>query len=157
MNETNPTKKIEFLILYGSLRFGQTDFHDLKLDEHLERVGNTEINGVLVDLGSYPGLILKARGRVYGELYRIKNDSVIAQLDEFERFDRSDRRPLDRTQKTGSLYIRQAIKLDDGSLAHIYEYNGELIDGEIRSGSIVKCGDWLKHRESQYTNSNAYS
>jgi gamma-glutamylcyclotransferase (GGCT)/AIG2-like uncharacterized protein YtfP len=95
---------------------------------------------VLYDLGDYPGAALGGRGQVTGELYRIVDKGVLADLDAFECFDPTDPCPYDPDAATGSLYLRKVI-LADGVRAYVYELNP---DG--REHPVIASGDWLAHR-----------
>lgn len=76
----------DFLVLYGSLGKREPKHTELGLDKSLEYLGDREIHGTLYDLGEYPGLVL-GRGLVAAELYKIRDLSVLLQLDPYEEYD----------------------------------------------------------------------
>lgn len=123
----------QFIFLYGTLRLGQGAYRTFGLDKALEHVATTTLpNATMVSLGGFPGVKLTSDGPgVVGDLFRIKDASIINRLDGYEG--------------EGSLYIRQIITLGGGPLsdeplnAYIYEYNHS-IDGR----PVVT--DWVKAR-----------
>ncbi len=156
--------KIKFLVLYGSLRRGSRDFDELQLSAMLRFVGPCEFSGTLLDLIQYPGVTLPNRdqiGRtVHGELYEIVDESVIPLLDNFERYNSADEdRPLMRQANTGSLYVRRMIDLRSpiACRAYVYEYNGEIINGALRTGPVIESGDWLSHLAQRSSQERAAS
>jgi gamma-glutamylcyclotransferase (GGCT)/AIG2-like uncharacterized protein YtfP len=87
----------------------------------------TEPRYLLVNCGSYPGLVKAANDKagmaVRGELYRV-DDELLAALDSFE----------DVPQE----YVREAIQLADGSEAQTYLYL-------LGTAGLSVCGaDWVE-------------
>jgi gamma-glutamylcyclotransferase (GGCT)/AIG2-like uncharacterized protein YtfP len=121
------------LVLYGSLRHGQPDFHRLALDKALDWLGPCEVRGRLYDLGPYPGFSPEGRSLVFGDLFAIRDSAALDRLDAFEGYVADD--PL------GSLYLRRRIALHRPSgEAWIYVYNGVLA-----AAPAVGSGDWLDY------------
>jgi gamma-glutamylcyclotransferase (GGCT)/AIG2-like uncharacterized protein YtfP len=65
------------LFAYGTLMKGLSR-HRFLAGASFE--GRGEVDGVLLSLGSYPGLV-QGTGRVYGELYRLDQVEVLADID----------------------------------------------------------------------------
>lgn len=99
-----------------------------------EFVGDGRVDGALVSLGRYPGLI-EGSGSVRGELYRFADlPSALDVLDDVEEFEPTD--------PSRSVYLRLAMRVrtDDGEVdAWVYRYNGPT-DGAQR----IASGDWNK-------------
>ena len=107
------------LFIYGTLMPG------LRLEAEMQGaqpLGPARVQGRLVDVGRYPGLI-PGEGLVTGEVYRV-DDAQLARLDEVE-----DVVPGDRAV---SQYWRERVLVQDGTLAGqqvwTYVYN-QPIDG----------------------------
>ena len=89
------------LFVYGSLKRGRANHHQLHAAEYLAVARSAPRFGLRV-VDGYPALVPGAR-RIVGELYRIAA-SALPMLDEFE----------------GSGYVRQEIELDGGQRALAY-------------------------------------
>lgn len=129
---------MDFLALYGSLRAGEPAFRRLRLATGLRFLAPCVIPGRLYDLGAYPALVAE-EGEVAGELYKVVDPTVIAELDAYEGF--HPRAP------GRSLYIRTGIRLiRPKTTAWVYVYNlARDREGLDRSRPIAS-GDWKKHR-----------
>jgi gamma-glutamylcyclotransferase (GGCT)/AIG2-like uncharacterized protein YtfP len=133
-----------FLLLYGSLRPGQPSYAELGLSSMLKPIGEARVFGDLVDLGQYPGAKLGGASEIVCSLFEMGGSEVLKVLDRFEHFDPADTSPYKRDERSGSLYVRKVVETLCGQSAYIYEYNGELIDGSLRTGPIVPHGDWVR-------------
>ena len=94
-------------------------------------MGNSQINGTLYNLGSYPGVRLGGAQWVQGEVYQITPE-LERQLDEIEEV---------WPQQTGE-YVRREVVVQTAGVALIclvYEL------GETRTHSrvVIESGDWL--------------
>ena len=130
-------EEVDYILFYGSLRRGEATFEQLNLGRRLEFVRPVRIAGALYDLGDYPGLVLGALGQVKGELYRILDPAVLAELDDYELYRPDDPAPYDAAKGTGSLYLRQAIGVGTTS-AFVYVLNVP------PTGPRIPGGDWRK-------------
>jgi len=75
-----------YLFVYGTLMSGaRHPMHDV-LTRAAQRVGDGFVHGRLYDLGRYPGLVLSASAddKVFGEVYRLRDDGVLRVLDDYE-------------------------------------------------------------------------
>ena len=126
---------IDRIFVYGTLRRGEARHH--ALTRHGARGGERGVTlGRLLDLGSYPGLVLDDPQRtVAGEIYATPDpDALFADLDAIEAF-RGFGVP-------GSLYRRAIVLVrpDDGDMAPTWTY----VYGGPRDGSrVIASGDWL--------------
>ncbi len=136
-----------YLFVYGTLRREAQFPLEKYLGKWVIFIGRGTCQGILIDLGSYPGVIPSHRktDRVVGELYRLlEPENVLARLDYYEGF-----RPNHPQQ---SEYIRRQIpvRLEDGSTldAWIYFYNGQTT--ELR---VIRSGDYLQYLNDRKTGS----
>ena len=117
------------LAFYGSLMRGLGGLETLGVTERVRYLGRCEIAGRLFDLGEYPGLV-RATGRVQGELFEVGDARTLAALDRFEGFDRAD--------VANSYYLREEVRLlSPDRTAMVYVYNRE-----VGGLSPVASGDW---------------
>ncbi len=122
----------EALALYGSLMRGLGGMESAGVRSGIRYVGPCIIEGILFDLGSYPG-VLPGVGRVRGELYHVDDVWIWDRLDAFEGFDSEDEK--------GSLFLRRRVRLlEPGQEASIYFYNRD-VAGRVAIGT----GDWRAH------------
>ena len=120
----------ELIAVYGLLRAGESGFAQFGLANAFEGLGPCLIPGKLYDLGAYPGLIA-GEGRVKGELFRIKDSSVMTKLDAFEDYWPDD---LDRSR-----YERVPLTLvNDNRQAWVYIWRRS-----VSNARFIASGDWL--------------
>lgn len=112
---------VEFIFVYGSLRkAAAANRYDL-LARGGDYFSEGYMHGKLYAANHYPGAVESARheDRVFGELYRIADDTVLTRLDDYEAC--SDKFPLSHE------YLRKPlpIHLHGGAsvLAWVYIYN----------------------------------
>jgi gamma-glutamylcyclotransferase (GGCT)/AIG2-like uncharacterized protein YtfP len=122
---------------YGTLMAGFDRRRRAGIDDELTYAGRGSIRAALFDLGIYPAAVPAPEGRVWGEVYEVRNSpAVLAALDEIEGYtpDYPDR----------SLYIRSeaVVTLPDGTErpAWVYFYNAPL--GQAQR---IPSGDYLEH------------
>lgn len=131
MQET-PLSSYEYLFLYGTLMRGLQAMDALPAGEYLQFVCESQIQGRLYDLGSYPGL-KEGAGLVVGEVYKVLHPEVWEVLDPYEDYFPGD--------ESGSLYLRQPIELmgEPGS-AWTYIYNQH-----VDEHNLIDDGDWRRY------------
>lgn len=117
------------VFVYGSLLQGEAN-HRLLAEAAYRGTGRTAPAYRLVDLGPYPGLIAGGRVAVKGEVYRV-HPRTLAVLDALE----------DHPQ----VYVRTAIRLDDGREALAYLLRPALADARPE----VLLGDWRGYRRQR--------
>jgi gamma-glutamylcyclotransferase (GGCT)/AIG2-like uncharacterized protein YtfP len=91
---------------------------------HADFVSSGDVNGILLDLGSYPGLIDQPNhddSNVRGEIYRIKNEAALfSLLDPYEGYSEND------TESSHYIRVKRQVFRDDaaGELAcWVYLFN----------------------------------
>jgi gamma-glutamylcyclotransferase (GGCT)/AIG2-like uncharacterized protein YtfP len=111
------------VFFYGTLMAGFARRRRAEIDNQLTYLGRGSINAALFDLGIYPAAVPASEGRVWGEVYEVRNvPAVLSALDEIEGYspDHPDR----------SLYVRSevGVALPDGTntTAWVYFYNAPL-------------------------------
>ncbi|MBI2222715.1 MAG: gamma-glutamylcyclotransferase [Acidobacteria bacterium] len=127
----------ELVFFYGTLMTGFDRRRRAGIDEHIEYFGRGTIAADLFDLGIYPAAVPAPDGRVWGEVYAVKDrDKALGGLDDIEGY-----RPDDPDR---SLYIRTQVDvaLTDGrhERAWVYFYNAPLGRAER-----IPSGDYLAH------------
>jgi gamma-glutamylcyclotransferase (GGCT)/AIG2-like uncharacterized protein YtfP len=128
----------DYIALYGSLRKRGGIGDEPDLSKRLKPAGAAIIEGKLIDLGTYPGLILGS-GNVQAELYEVVDRDAFRIMDQHERYDPTDIK--------GSLYLRRAVRLLQPSVdAWVYVYNHP-----AGAAPEVASGDWIEHLASKAT------
>jgi gamma-glutamylcyclotransferase (GGCT)/AIG2-like uncharacterized protein YtfP len=124
------------IALYGSLR-DEPLRRRLGLAGRIRRLGRFRLQGILYDLGPYPGLA-PGKGVVHGELYELLDGGALAVMDAYEEYD--PRRP-----PKVSTYRRERWTLTDPDVeSWVYVYNRP-----VRGLTRVLGGDWLARRKRQ--------
>lgn len=110
----------QYLFVYGTLLNEQNEFGNY-LQNNCEFIGNGKFQGILFDIGDFPGAIenLEEELWVHGKVYELKNfEMVIPILDTFEGFGEGEEIP--------NLFIRKLIKIilpDKALICWTYIYN----------------------------------
>lgn len=133
---------IPFLFVYGTLLKGLDALKEWNSVIKPNFIGQGKLNGLLYDLGEYPGAIIDTKSRkefVSGEVYELKNPTASFKiLDEYEEFFPS------HPQK--SLFIRREcpVTLENGKMitAWVYVYN-QKVDKAIQ----IKNGKYLRRHQ----------
>jgi gamma-glutamylcyclotransferase (GGCT)/AIG2-like uncharacterized protein YtfP len=130
----------EYLFLYGTLKPNEAASDAAETVRTLHRVGSATVRGRLYDFGEYPGAVLDrtAKTSIKGELFELPNDDApLKALDDYEEFDRTDRK--------NSLFVRArtVATLRGGRQlnAWVYVYNRD-----PGSAQQITSGDYSKSR-----------
>jgi len=120
---------INHVYTYGTLRKGEERVDTMNV--YSEKVyDDCKLEGILLNLGSYPGLVA-GDGSVIGEIhYTPKIQNTLNKLDYIENFQGSD--------IENSLFRRVIVK-SEGKFCWTYVWNGSPDDGQI-----IQSGDWCK-------------
>ena len=141
------------VFVYGTLRRG--DVRDITLLQPSPMfVGMASVQGVLYNLGAYPGLLLGGEGRVTGEVYAI-TAALEQQLDSIEEV---------WPQPTGE-YSKREVEVQ----LHQHQVNHEALEAvgvlcllyeidpaRARGRPVILGGDW-RERRLQDTASNHHT
>ncbi|MFP4228621.1 MAG: gamma-glutamylcyclotransferase [Salinivenus sp.] len=127
------------LATYGTLMRGMGRHESLDVAEALSFVARCQFDGVLYDLGAFPGAV-PGDGTVHAELFRLRSEEVWSVLDRYEGYT-----PEAEAQ---SLFVRRRTPLQSPSdtTAWVYWYAGPTA-GRVR----VPSGDWRVHVEGGTT------
>lgn len=131
-----------YIFVYGTLLRGMERFMALYNSSF---TGSGVINGLLFDLGSYPG-ISDGSNPVFGEVYKI-DDETLKALDRIEGYTSGDEKY--------SLYLRRKITvtmLSDGSTVSAYTY----LHNSFENRNIIESGDYRRHRIERSSDSSWY-
>jgi gamma-glutamylcyclotransferase (GGCT)/AIG2-like uncharacterized protein YtfP len=127
----------DLIAFYGTLMTGLGGQQRLGVERQLEFVGSCVLQGTLIDIDWYPGLAREPRGRVVGELHRVRDLAVLDLLDRYEGYD-----PVD---PVGSEYVRERVcTVEPGSEAWVYVLNRDLHDRPR-----IASGDWRSHARAK--------
>ena len=143
MPEPTPPANRRHVFVYGTLRRG--DVRDInQLQPVPAFVAMATVQGVLYDLGSYPGMLLGGEGRVTGEVYAISAE-LERQLDRIEEV---------WPQPTGEYSKREVVVqlCRDGVTPEALETQGlscllyEINPARSRTCPVISSGDWRDSR-----------
>lgn len=136
------------LFAYGTLQPDDAPDELASTLAELRPVGEGFVQGVLYDLGDYPGAVLdpSSKRRIFGTVFQLPGDpNVLRKLDDYEAF---DPRAPDK-----SLFIRrmQPVTLATGHTLQcwVYEYNRE-----PEAAPILTSGRYRKKRHGPGTKAN---
>lgn len=117
----NPNDTL-LLFVYGTLKRGERN-HPLLMDEKYLGDTSTSPDYLLVDLGTYPGMVEKPHEgfSVKGELFEIPYKLIIE---------------LDKIEDAPFLFNLQLITLADGSKAFAYLYKQRILGAGILSEGV---------------------
>jgi gamma-glutamylcyclotransferase (GGCT)/AIG2-like uncharacterized protein YtfP len=119
----------DFIFVYGTLLPGLAPPEIAPAVAQLRSVAQGSVQGVLYDLGEYPGAVIdlpdidllekEVRGCIPGMIFQIPDHGLLRQLDEYEGYDPAS--------PTASLFVRKLyeVRLDDGHTLScwVYVYN----------------------------------
>ncbi len=131
----------ELLFVYGSLRSGlQHPMHDV-LAEHAALVGAATMQGHLVAVDWYPGMVpgTDPEQRVHGELWRIHDGRVWPRLDAYEECGIDDPAPHEYQRQVGVAH-RENARVS----TYFYAYARSAV-----GLAVVEGGDWKRWVEAQ--------
>jgi gamma-glutamylcyclotransferase (GGCT)/AIG2-like uncharacterized protein YtfP len=124
-------KKGDLLFVYGTLRQGESA--DLSLKSGAKLIGADTINGLIYNIGWFPGVHLPKNTdngfdprlpEVHGEVFEITDDAMVRQLDNYEGYP--------------NLYDRSQVETSRSRFVWVYTYNGSPGDNQR-----IVSGDWL--------------
>ena len=143
-----PALPTRHVFVYGTLRRGEQ--RDINLLKPAPRwVGRASVEGVLYDLGDYPGLVLgidqhPGEKNVRGEVYEI-NAELERLLDEIEGV--APRPNGEYAKRELLVQLTSAGTSDESRLGHavpclVYEVTQERVAGR----AVISGGDWVDYR-----------
>ena len=132
-------EKSQHLFVYGTLLSTLQMPMGKYLSDNCNLEGCGYTQGLLYDLGEYPGLILSKdeKNQVFGEIYQIYDKvQILRRIDEYEGCSHKDPKP--------HLYERQAVSVrltsEQDIMAWTYIYKGNL-----RTKPCIEGGDYTAY------------
>ncbi len=114
------------LFVYGTLRSAAQNPFAIRLRSQALLLGLARARGVLYNLGAHPGMIVSnSAGWVRGEVYRLADHQMLAELDEYE----------------GPTFERISVTalLDSGSMEPRWAY---VYLGDVSNRAEIPSGDY---------------
>ena len=137
ITDTSSLQVDRYVFVYGTLRKGEVCDINL-LQPAPIFIGNSQINGTLHDLGSYPGVRLGGGQWVRGEVYQITPE-LECQLDDIEEV---------WPQQTGE-YVRREVVVQCVGL-HLPCLIYEVAETRIAGKLVITCGDWVRRADKHF-------
>jgi gamma-glutamylcyclotransferase (GGCT)/AIG2-like uncharacterized protein YtfP len=133
-------QKGDYIFVYGTLRRGERA--DLQKQAHnfgVKFCGTDAINGKMYHLGAYPGVKVCGEPHIWdellpvviGEVFLIKNPSIVALMDAYEGYN------ADEPER--GLYNRVQVETRGGDTVWVYTYNPP-----VTPDQQIESGDWCK-------------
>lgn len=125
------------LFVYGTLRRDSGHPMAAWLAERAAWLGPAQVPGRLVDLGGYPGLVepLEARDTVEGEVWELREERFLGDLDRYEGCHPEDPPPHEYARVT----VRARMAGEQEIVCWGYRY---LLPAE--NLSVIHSGDWYR-------------
>ena len=130
------------VFVYGTLRRGSAHPMARFLAERATFLGEGTVRGTLVNLGSYPGLILAGETAVRGDLYEFSPESAtegLARLDAYEGCGPNDPQPHEYRKGTAEVHLAGGTT----RRASVY-----LLNGSAGRFEVIESGDYLAWKKS---------
>ena len=135
-----------YVFVYGTLRRGELRDINRLLPSPLW-MGDTSIDGILFDIGAYPGIRLGGPGRtgwVMGEVYAI-SAGLEAQLDVIEAvWPEHNAEYIKRHVPVQTAAVRGVAQPSSAFIENCLVY--EAIPERTRGRPIISSGDWVSYR-----------
>ena len=133
-----PPMPVRHVFVYGTLRRGEA--RDINCLRPAPRwVGPGSVAGRMIELGSYPGLVLGAPGRVMGEVYEI-SAALERQLDVIEEVRPAPNGEYIKREIAVQLECETALPRDVVCLVYV------LAPGQASGKAVIAGGDWVSYR-----------
>ena len=124
------------VFFYGTLMCGFSLRRRSDIESFLRFSGRGSVQGVLYDLGSYPGMVA-GQGTVVGELYEIlQADRLLPKLDAIEGY------YPNAPDKSSYLRRRSRVRHFDGVNVSSWVY---VFNGTLEKASRILSGDYAAH------------
>jgi gamma-glutamylcyclotransferase (GGCT)/AIG2-like uncharacterized protein YtfP len=133
-----------YLFVYGTLRKNFDLQLKQKVSSELEYLGKAKVEGMLYDIGDYPGAIkTKSGNEIVGDVFLVSDpEKVFKILDKYEGYS------SDKVDTSEFVRTRNKVQLKSGKQlnAWIYWYNNEL-EGKPR----IKYKDYFNYLKTKKT------
>jgi gamma-glutamylcyclotransferase (GGCT)/AIG2-like uncharacterized protein YtfP len=128
-------KQGDLLLVYGTLRKGQSA--DLSRNSRAEFIGVDQINGLLYELGWFPGVKTVEsitfdpdKPTVTGDVFKLHSDDLVEALDSYEGYP--------------NLYSRVQTTSRDGRTVWVYVFNGI-----VHQDNFIPDGNWVDSKDQK--------
>ena len=139
---------VRHVFVYGTLRRGEE--RDItRLRPAPRWVGQASVPGCMVELGSYPGLVLGAPGQVKGEVYEI-SAALEQQLDVIEEVWPTPNGEYVKCQMVVWLECEAAAPREMICLVYA------LAPGQASGKTVIAGGDWVSYRAARARQASAF-
>lgn len=129
---------VRHVFVYGTLRRGEE--RDINFLRPAPRwLGRASVQGLMVELGTYPGLVPEVSGRVQGEVYEI-SAALEQQLDEIEEVWPTPNGEYIKREIAVRLEPEGAQPSEVVCLVYV------LAPGQAVGKPVIACGDWVNYR-----------
>ena len=143
-----PVSPTRHVFVYGTLRRGEQ--RDINLLVPAPRwIGQASVEGVLYDLGDYPGLVLepdayRAQEKVRGEVYEI-TDELEHLLDEIEEV--APKPSGEYAKRQLLVHLEPSLATNEGRPACVLTcLVYEVTQGRVAGCPVISSGDWVGYR-----------
>ena len=127
----------DHLFVYGFLRKDAPHEMSRFLNMNAQYLGSGYFHGQLYDTGTYPAAIKDDRknNRVFGDIYRLNDTTILKKLDEFEEVGPGFQEPNEYRR------VEIPVVMNERKLTcWVYLYNWP-----VTSLKKIESGDYLKH------------
>ena len=123
------------IFVYGTLMTGFQNPNALYLHQNSLFISNGFLKGEMYDIGHYPGVILRGDTIVHGEIFQLKDETILHKLDFYEGCTDDFEKPYE--------YVRQLVEVNNSGGAitcWIYVYNWR-----VKALNKIETGDYKSH------------
>ena len=110
------SRLFDHLFVYGTLKTDSGHAMHEVLARGAVLVGRGVVEGMLVDLGEYPGLVLERVGATAGEIWELRDPELLARLDAYEGIGPDAEEPESYER------VRVPVTLADGRTLEAWTY-----------------------------------
>lgn len=132
----------DLVFFYGTLMSGFARPGRIRLNSQLKPVARGSIEAALFDLGIYPAAVPASDSRVWGEVHRMLDVSVVlTALDEIEGFTPDE--------PEHGLYTRAEtpVRLEDGRVEFAWAY---FYNAPLANATRIESGDYREHLKVKF-------
>ncbi len=128
----------DHLFVYGTLRQVSQAPMSRVLASHSEYLDEGFIQGKLYDVGEYPAAILSTNKehRVLGEIYKINNNGLLKELDDYEGCSEAESAPHEYKRVKVEVKMSNKLRIN----AWMYAFNKP-----VKDLYLIESGDYMSY------------